>query len=69
MPRDIGTENDLILSAPLNEANGYCSYCHSVVYFMSDKERGYYKQCPMCGHAEHLERRPFKFVIRPRQWL
>ncbi|MGD0794755.1 MAG: hypothetical protein ABR958_04075 [Dehalococcoidales bacterium] len=69
MLKDSATDNQRILSEPLRETSGYCSNCHSVVLFIPDKERGYYKRCPNCGHAEHLTRRPLRFDRKSRQWL
>ncbi len=62
-------ENKRILSEPLQETSGYCSSCHSIAFFMVDKELGYYKQCPTCGHAEHLNRRSLRFDRQSHQWL
>jgi len=69
MPKENSAENKRILSEPLQEASGFCPHCHGIVYFMVDKERGYYKRCPTCGHAEHLDRRPLNFDKKSRQWL
>lgn len=69
MLQDKATDNQNILSEPLRETNGYCSHCHSIVFFMTDRERGYYKQCPNCGNAEHLPRRTLRFDKTSRQWL
>jgi ribosomal protein S27AE len=69
MPKDNTAENQRILSEPLYETSGYCPQCRNVVFFMADKDRGYYKQCPSCGHAEHLNRRTLKFDKQSRQWL
>ena len=69
MPKDNALENNRILSEPLHDTSGYCPNCHSIVLFMADKQRGYYKQCPNCGCMEHLNRRPLRFDKNSRQWL
>jgi len=69
MPLENTAEKKGILSEPLQETSGYCSNCHSIVFFTADKELGYYKQCPSCGHAEHLNRRFLRFDRQSRQWL
>jgi hypothetical protein len=69
MPKDSTTENTRILSEPLHETSGYCSNCHSIVFFMTDRKRGHYKQCPNCGYIEHLDRRSLRFDKQMRQWL
>ena len=69
MLKDNTAENNRILSEPRLETSGYCPTCHSIVFFMADKERGYYKQCPNCGLAEHLNRRALRFDRQSRQWL
>lgn len=69
MPTDNTTENRGILSEPLQETSGYCSRCRSIAFFMVDKDLGYYKQCPNCGHAENLNRHFLRFDRQSRQWL
>jgi hypothetical protein len=61
-------ESNVVLSEPLDEANGYCASCRSVAHFMVDKERGYYKRCPVCGNIEYLHRRFLRFDRQSRQW-
>ena len=69
MPQDNPDENTGIYQESLQDTNGYCPNCHHITYFTVDKELGYYKQCPRCGHAEHLNRRFLKFDRHSRQWL
>ncbi len=69
MPKEDTAENKRVLSEPLQETSGFCPSCHNIAHFIVDKELGYYKQCPNCGHAEHLNRRPLRFDKQTRQWL
>jgi hypothetical protein len=69
MAKDSAAENNRTLSEPLDETTGYCANCHNNVFFLTDKDNGYIKKCPNCGHAEHLTRRTLRFDKQSRQWL
>jgi len=59
---------DVIVTEPSGEPDAYCSECHSITFFMCDKELGYYKKCPNCGNIEYLNRRFLRFDRQSRQW-
>jgi hypothetical protein len=61
-------KNEMIQTEPLDNASGYCSRCRSVTHFMIDKEKGYYKSCPICGNIEYLHRKFLRFNRESRQW-
>ena len=68
MAMDNAVKSAGVLTEPLNESSGYCSQCRSAAYFCNDKELGYYKRCPDCGHIEYLHRRFLRFDRQSRQW-
>jgi uncharacterized protein (DUF983 family) len=47
---------------------GTCPACGSATLFGMNKDLGYYRRCPKCGHIVNLKRRFLRFDRRSRRW-
>jgi predicted RNA-binding Zn-ribbon protein involved in translation (DUF1610 family) len=61
-------ETETISSETLPGDSESCPDCGSATIFGIDKNLGYYRRCPKCGHIVNLKRRFLRFDRRSRQW-